>query len=267
MELPGYLDRLGLRGRPGPTHDWLRRLHRAHLEAIPYENLDLALGRTIPIDPAAAYAKLVAGRRGGWCYEMNSLLAWALRASGFAVDLLAATVRRQVADTALAGNHLALRVTLDGPHLADVGFGDGLIEPIPLASGTVQQEGLEFGLERAGDRWIFRNQADGGAPAFDFAPTPAEPGWFAAPSHTLQTSPESPFRRTTVCQRLVGRRYLTLRGAVLRWSGESAIRVIGSADEYTDTLAQHFGLSDPAFASLWPTVWDRHEAWLAWERA
>jgi N-hydroxyarylamine O-acetyltransferase len=267
MELDGYLARLGLKGRPRPTHEWLRRIHRAHHEAIPYENLDVALGRPIPLDPAAAYAKLVVGGRGGWCYEMNGLLAWALQAAGFAVDHLAATVRRQITDTSIAGNHLALRVTLDGPHLADVGFGDGLIEPMPLQSGTVQQEGLDFGLEREGDRWVFRNQAHGGAPAFDFAPVPVERAWFATPSHTLQTSPESPFRRTTVCQRLVGRRYLTLRGAVLRWSGEASTRVIGSAGEYTDTLAERFGLSDPAFASLWPMVWDRHEAWQARERA
>ena len=266
MELARYLTRIGVTGRPEPTPAWLARLHRAHLEAIPYENLDVALGRPVSIEPVAAYRKLVEGGRGGWCYEMNGLLAWALRESGFAVDLLAATVRRRLADQTVSGNHLALLVHLDRPYLADVGFGDGLMEPIPLEAGIFRQGAFEFGLESVDGRWIFHNQADTGAPSFDFTTTPVEAGWFATPSTILQTSDDSPFRRGTVCQRLVAGRYLTLRGALLRTTGSAETKVIESAGEYADSLERHFGIRDPMLESLWPVVWDRHLEWLARER-
>src|SRR5712691_10879700 len=129
MQLDAYLNRIGHHGARKVDLETLIALHRAHLRTIPYENLDIPLGRTLSLDEATIYAKLVTARRGGWCYEMNGLFAWALQELGFSVMRLASTVGRQSPDME-DGSHLILLVKLDRPYLADVGFGNGLLEPI-----------------------------------------------------------------------------------------------------------------------------------------
>ncbi|HEY5338074.1 MAG TPA: arylamine N-acetyltransferase, partial [Rhizomicrobium sp.] len=71
MNIDGYLRRIGLTERPPATLDGLRAVHRAHLLTIPFEDIDVQLGRPIAIDAASIYAKIVERKRGGWCYEMN----------------------------------------------------------------------------------------------------------------------------------------------------------------------------------------------------
>lgn len=85
MEIGAYLERIGYTGECTITLQTLTAIHEAHLRAIPYENLDIHLGRTLSLDIEAIYDKIVTRRRGGWCYEMNGLLSWALRELGFAV--------------------------------------------------------------------------------------------------------------------------------------------------------------------------------------
>ena len=80
MNLHDYLARVGYTGALTPTRDTLFALHRAHLRAIPYENLDIHMGHALLLDEAHIFHKLVTEGRGGWCYEMNGLFAWALRA-------------------------------------------------------------------------------------------------------------------------------------------------------------------------------------------
>lgn len=104
-------------------------LHRSHLYAIPYENLDIHLGRKLTLDPDHIYHKIVEERRGGWCYEMNGLFSQALRQMGFDVTLLGSSVGSP-AQGGVDGDldHLILLVQVDKqPWLADVGFGKGLL--------------------------------------------------------------------------------------------------------------------------------------------
>src|SRR5262249_21865966 len=154
MRLDAYLNRIGYRGARNVDLETLIALHRAHLSTIPYENLDIALGRTLSLDEAAIYAKLVTARRGGWCYEMTGLFAWALEELGFPVTRLASKVGGQTPD-AEDGAHLVLLVELDRPYLADVGFGNGLLDPIPLEVGAYQQDFRTYRLAQVGERWFF----------------------------------------------------------------------------------------------------------------
>jgi N-hydroxyarylamine O-acetyltransferase len=85
MILQTYLTRIGYTGSLEPNPETLNALQEAHLSSIPYENLDIHLGRTLPLGETRAYEKLVLEQRGGWCFEMNTLFAWALRQIGFAV--------------------------------------------------------------------------------------------------------------------------------------------------------------------------------------
>ena len=88
MKLDDYFARIDYRGPVAPDLACLRAIHRQHLLAIPYEDLDVQLGRPLDLDPERIFEKLVARRRGGWCYEMNGLLEWALTEIGFDADEL-----------------------------------------------------------------------------------------------------------------------------------------------------------------------------------
>ena len=264
LALDRYLERIGYTGARHPDRATLTALHRAHLHAIPYENLDIHLGRPLVLDERQIFAKLVDQRRGGWCYEMNGLFAWALRELGFAVRLLAGAVNRAANGAAAAGNHLTLLVTLDHPFLADVGFGNGFLEPLPLAVGTYAQEGMTFRLTRDGERWVFGNHQHGGL-GYDFTLAPQQLADFAAQCQIQQTAPTSGFVRATVCHRFTPDGILSLRGAVLTTvtaAGTTSI-TITDARVYAAVLAEQFGLHIPAAATLWEQVWARH---LTWER-
>ena len=97
IDVAAYLARIGYSGPIDPTAGNLRALHCAHLWAVPFENLDISLGRKITINEEAILNKVVALRRGGFCYELNGAFAALLRALGFQVTLLSARVRERMA--------------------------------------------------------------------------------------------------------------------------------------------------------------------------
>ncbi len=176
MELAAYLDRIGLDTVPRADLAGLRTLHRAHLRAIPYENLDVPLGHPVTIEIPAIYDKLVTRRRGGWCYEMNGLFGWALDELGFDVTRATGAVERSVRGPASEGNHLVLKVELEeGTYLADVGFGDGPLDPFRVAARRFSINGFPFSISQIdAEWWRLHNHPAGGAPNFDFHLAPAK---------------------------------------------------------------------------------------------
>lgn len=264
-ELARYCARVAYNGTREPTFATLAALHRAHLLAIPYENLDIHVGRSLSLDPAIMFAKLVDARRGGWCYEMNGLMGRALASLGFDVRYVSGAVNRATLGDVALGNHLVLIVKLDRPWIVDVGFGDGFIEPLPLEPGTYRQGFLEYRVRRNGDGWRVDNHAYGGADGFDFTLEPRPLATFAARCHELQTLPESPFVLTTVCERFIEEGLVMLRGAVLRDVTASGVatRVVQDADDYLRVLRDRFDLDLPEMRALWPTVRARHIEWEA----
>ncbi|WP_374573151.1 arylamine N-acetyltransferase [Phenylobacterium sp.] len=262
MDLQAYFDRIGYSGPARPDLATLRAVHRAHLFAIPYENLDVQLGRPLTTDPAAAFDKLVTRRRGGWCYEMNGVLGAALEEIGFKVTRLSGAVMRVVRGDAFIGNHLVLRVDLDEPWIADVGFGDGGRDPIPLAEAEFASDSFPLRLERLDERWWrYHNHEHGGAPSFDFTAERADEARLSELCQWLQESPESMFVQNAVVQRHTPDSILQLRGRVLRRARPDGVesRLIGSADEYVDALSSEFGLDMPEAAELWPRICARHD--------
>lgn len=265
MNLDSYLKRIRYEGDLAPNLATLTGIHRAHLLNISYENLDIHLGCPLTTDLEQIYDKIVTNRRGGWCFEMNGLLAWALREVGFEVTMLSSFVGREKNEPVPegAGDHLILRVDLDRPYLADTGFGNGIIDPLPLAEGTYQQGFLDFKLEDDLDRWWFTNHIYGG-PGFDFDLTPHQLSDFAGQSTRLQTSPESGFVKTTVCFRYTADSLLTLRGAVFRRTTAAGEQdeTIGTAQRYAQVVADQFDLHLPDVDKLWDKVWVRHQEWV-----
>jgi N-hydroxyarylamine O-acetyltransferase len=133
FELEAYLARIGYLGPRAPTLEVLRALTAAHAQAIPFENLDVLLGRRIALDVDALFDKLVRQRRGGYCFEQNGLFLHVLATLGFDVRPLSARVRldRPRSDTP-PRTHMFLRVELGNESwLTDVGVG-GLSLTAPL---------------------------------------------------------------------------------------------------------------------------------------
>ncbi|HEY8614635.1 arylamine N-acetyltransferase family protein [Phenylobacterium sp.] len=262
MDLAAYFERIGFQGEARPDLATLRALHRAHLLAIPYENLDVQLGRPLTPDPRAAFDKLVGRRRGGWCYEMNGVFGAALEAIGFRVTRLAGGVMRELIGDVQAGNHLVLLVHLDRPWIADVGFGDGSLEPFPLAAGAIRADGFDFRLADLDGRWWrFHNHDQGGAKSYDFTLEPAAEDLLGAKCQWLQTAPESVFVQNALVQRWRPDHLLQLRGRVLREvrPRRADQRLIGSADAYVAVLGEAFDLDLPEAAALWPRICARHD--------
>lgn len=253
MRLDAYLERIGFRGAPRADLETLTALHRAHLKAIAYENLDVFLRKPVTRAPGDAFAKIVGAGRGGWCYEMNGLLGWVLEQSGFRVTRLAGGVRRATLGNDMIGNHLVLRVDLDRPWIADVGFGDGLFEPIPLAEGAYEQRGFVFRLEQIDARWWrFHNHANGSAPSFDFANELADEAVLESGSRLLQAD-GSRFVDNLVCQRHTPDGIAVLRSREFRLVKPGAVetRAIEDERDLARVLAETFGLPRADSGALW----------------
>jgi N-hydroxyarylamine O-acetyltransferase len=265
-DLNAYLNRIGYTGSREPTLETLTAIHRAHLMTIPYENLNLHIRRSLPLDQAQAFEKIVTQGCGGWCYEMNGLMAWALTEMGYDVTLLASGVMEQPVGDGSEGEHLVLMVKIDGrPYLVDVGFGNGILEPIPMEPGSYTQGFLNYQLSRDGDVWFFRNHQYGGA-GFVFTLTPRTMPHFTDMCQFLQTDPTGRFVVKTICFRFTEHGYDMLIGAVLTSITEAGVseRVIDNQADYEQVLSDKFGLRLPpeTLRDLWAKVWQRYQAWV-----
>ena len=263
MDLSAYLARISFAGTPQPDAATLFALHRAHLEAIPYEALDVQLGAALTIDPGAAFDKIVTRGRGGWCYEMNGVFGAALEAIGFKISRLSGAVRRDAMGDVQIGSHLVLVVDLDRPWLADVGFGDGLVEPVPLVAGPIRQSVFDFRLEDLGDGWWrFHNHAEGGARSFDFNRAVTDEALRAARCAFLQTSPDSVFVQNAVAQIHGGGAMAMLVNRTLKRVSAAGVtrEYVADAASYVRVLRETFAIDLPEAATLWPRIVARHDA-------
>jgi N-hydroxyarylamine O-acetyltransferase len=254
-----YLARLGLDHRPRPTAEALARLHLAHLERIPFENLSVHLDEPIVLDPAALVDKLTRRGRGGFCYELNGAFASLLSTLGFEVSLLAARVH----DEGALGppfDHLLLRVELDRPWLVDVGFGDNFDEPLlDGASGPQRDRNGSFEIvEVSGGECDLRRD---GEPQYRFDTRPRQLGEFAETCRWQQTSPDSGFTRRTVCsRRLAGGGRVTIRGATLavRTDDDRREQALAAPEALAAAYAEHFAIAlSPAQAARLAVVPNR----------
>lgn len=193
LDLDAYIARVGLAGRPT-----IAELHRAHVAAIPFENLDPHRGVGVSLGLDDVQRKLVGERRGGYCFEHNLLHGAALQALGAEVEPILARVRAGAPPGLVRPpTHLVLRVRADGEEwLADVGFGTGgLLEPVPFAAGGEhEQSGWRFELVEDEHELVLRRAgASGWEDLYGFVPRAAPPldvemsNWFTS------THPQSAF--------------------------------------------------------------------------
>jgi N-hydroxyarylamine O-acetyltransferase len=251
IELAAYLQRVRYAGAVEPTLDVLAALHSAHVTAIPFENLDILLGRSISLDLGSLQAKLVSGRRGGYCFEQNTLFRAVLEAVGFQVTSLAARVRG--GDVLRPRTHMILLVENLGScrYLADVGFGgDGLVYPLALATGSESwMGGIGYRLHREDDLWVLEGNVEGAwNDLYAFTLEPQYPVDFEMANHFTSTYPHSPFVKSLTAQRSWPNRRAILRNRDLtvREGGATRTATIRDPDHLLETLALEFDLHFPA---------------------
>jgi N-hydroxyarylamine O-acetyltransferase len=244
-----YLARIGYAGSREPTIETLRALHRAHLHAVPFENLDIHIGRPIRLDREAFFRKIVGERRGGFCYELNGLFADLLAFLGFEVSLLSARVANETLGFGPEFDHLVLLVDAGGRWIADVGFGRSFQDPlaldVPLEEGA---EGALYRVAGAGDERRVESRRPGGEArpeyAFTLAPQPLEA--FAGMCEHHQTSPGSHFTQKIICTLPTARGRVTLSGrALIETAGDERRETTLDDHAVTAALAEHFGIHLP----------------------
>ncbi|WP_298193687.1 arylamine N-acetyltransferase [Novosphingobium sp.] len=255
-QLDSYLARIGIDRPVSLDIHGLSELHRAHLMSFTWEALDAFMGWPSSVTTAAAFTKMVVGRRGGWCYEMNGLFGAALTALGFRVTRLCGCVDRPKLGDIAIGNHLTLRVDLDRPYLAEVGVADALIEPVPIAPGAVHQRGFDFAISETPDGWMrFHNHAHGIARSMDFKADYQNEAAMVGMHDWLMRDPASPFTNALAVFRHTSDGYVSLQNDVLR-----KITAVGLCEERLDSADQLEDLFETVFDLVVPEpdrVWER----------
>lgn len=267
LDVDAYLGRVEYDGDLKPTVEVLRCLHRAHVATIPFENLDIVLGRGVSLEMEAMQEKLIGRDRGGYCYEHNLLFAALLERLGFAVRRLTARIRMG-RDEPRESGHMLLRVDAGGsPWLADVGFGgQRLLEPIPLEDGaTAQQGSWKYRLDReAAGAWVLRVlRSAGWFDLYSFTLEPRHHGDYVVYNYYASTNPDSPLAREIVVLQTEPHRRLALTGRRLAtaYPDGSAERHELAGAELIGVLRGTFGiaLEPEEEASLRSIYGDNHK--------
>lgn len=258
LDLDAYFRRIAYRGERTPTLATLRALQLQHLQAIAFENLDALAGRPVRLDAESLQRKLVAGGRGGYCFEHNLLFLRVLRALGFEVTALAArVVWERPADLPRARTHMLVLVDLDRErYLCDVGFG-GLTPtgPLRLVPGAEQatphetfrvlQEAPEFIVQaRVGGEW---------KPLYRFDLQPQQDVDIEVLNFYVAEHAQSPMRGRLLAARVAPDRRFALRNGTFstyHLDGRHEQRELATVAELRDVLAGIFGITVPADAGL-----------------
>jgi N-hydroxyarylamine O-acetyltransferase len=262
LQIDHYFDRIGYTGPRDLSLHTLRGIHRAHTHSIAFENIDVYLQRPVDQDIVRIFEKIVIRRRGGWCYEQNGLLGWALKTLGFDVVRLCGGVRRSTLGDEVMGDHLTLQVNMDEPWIADVGLGGGFADPFILCEGTFLQGPWSYRLERLNEgEWRFHNREGAIPPDFDFTNAPADEEKLSSVGLQLQTNSGSKLRKNLICMLATETAQKVLIGRVVSGLDSSLDRkLIDSEDELVDVLTQEFNIILPDINGLWQSVVAQHEA-------
>ncbi|MEV0660327.1 arylamine N-acetyltransferase [Actinomadura luteofluorescens] len=260
LDLPAYLKRIGHDGGLAPTAATLRALHRAHVTSIPFENLEIMLGRPVELSLDAVQAKLVGRPRGGYCFEHNRLFAAVLERLGYEVTAVAGRVTLGAAKI-LPATHALLHVrppdaSRDEPAwLCDVGFGAGPLEPLRLVDGEeAVQDGWGFRLRRGRTvttwtpstaEWeLHQRDPDGWVQRHTFVLNEVFRIDFEVSSYYVSTSARSPFTTRPFVQKFSSDALRVLDGTkltVTRPNGDAESRTLAPED-VPGTLTDDFGI-------------------------
>lgn len=266
FDLDAYLARIGYRGPTARTMATLESVHEAHAASIPFENIDVLMGRPLDLSLDGVADKLVTRRRGGYCYEHALLLHGAFAAMGFRATLLSARVRLGYAGPR-PRTHALVAVEAEGRRwIADAGFGLlGLLVPLPLAEGArVDPPLASFRLAREGREWRMQACLVGEAwqGLYVFSEEPQAPVDYVMANHFTSTWPDSPFIRSLVAARVTreSRTVLIDRALAVTTAAGTEQRDLASQADLCDALQTTIGLDAGTAAEAAARVWDEKTA-------
>jgi N-hydroxyarylamine O-acetyltransferase len=218
--------------------------------SVPFENLDIHVGRWIVLDEERLYQKIVNERRGGFCFEQNGLFYAMLREMGYEVIRIEANVRHGDGSYGeVRMNHMALLVNLEGKRwIADVGFGDSFTEPLEVDNPYPQRIGNEqFKIEHDGVTGYYWYPNEDGAweIQYRFFFEAHELGDYEAACHYMQTSPNTHFTQKRVCSKATtdGRVSLSDLRLIERVGGVRTENMLADEDEFEAILWERFGVN------------------------
>lgn len=253
LDVAAYLARIGYAGPVQPDWATLRALQLAHMRTVPFENLDIHLGRPIALDEDLLFRKIVRQRRGGFCYELNGLFAALLREIGFPLTMLGARFPRDDDLPAPELDHLTLLVRCrdrEDAVLADVAAGRGSF-PTPLRIDTDEAQpqpevNAAFRILPERDGYQVWRKPDGGdwEREYWFDPRPREFAEFQTGCDFHQTSPHSLFTQNRLCTILTPAGRVTLSGNTLITTthGVRSERELDDVGQQR-ALRDHFGIN------------------------
>ncbi|MGI9599027.1 MAG: arylamine N-acetyltransferase family protein [Acidimicrobiales bacterium] len=248
IDVDSYLRRIGVEGPIGHDLASMERLQRAHLTAVPFENLHVAAGLPVRTDAGWSVAKVVDQRRGGWCFENNGAFGALLEALGFGVIRLGAAVLLDGPNDVI--DHLCLEVALDQPYLVDVGFGESFIRPLALNRRTPQDGGTGDYQFIDSTKGLTLTKLDDGVPApqYRFKRVALGLDDFQAPSTRLASDPTLPWSTKPFATRLLDGgpdRVTLLKDRLKVTKDEATTETLVSAEDWDATLLRWFDMSPP----------------------
>ena len=263
-----YLSRLGLPSDLPPTAATLVQLQRRHLDAVPYENLAIMLGRPDSTDPGQTLERIAAGGNAGYCFHHNGAFEVVLRALEFDVQRRSGQVQGRPIPRL---NHLVLLVTIDGRRWwPDLGLGDALRDPVEVVAGKIRQGPFLYEITNVGDEgWTFwHDPAAGSFTALDVRASRPANAAVAEAHRMLSTPPDGRFTRVLVVQRRDDTGAGVLRGIRYQRTGDGAFtRDLTSYGDWRAVLGSMgvslAGVAEDELRPLHARMLADHEKWVA----
>jgi N-hydroxyarylamine O-acetyltransferase len=265
MDIELFLKRIGLTSLPDAPLMRLQILHKAMTRVLPFENIAIMEGKKIDIAPTAIFAKVVGQGRGGYCYELNTLLAEVLESFSYKVERLLGRVWANGAPSPLL-SHMTLRVVVDNDlYLCDVGFGGGTIrEPLHWSYGAVVNQSPDsFRLDETDNREIMLSVLTGSTwkNLYSLLPCPVRTQDYIPANHYSSTHPDSYFTQGPVAALTTEDGRITLRGRLLRKTGVNGEteRYLTTFEDFIQVLNEDFGLNNLDLPPLKRRLWGLFE--------
>lgn len=247
MKQEEYLKRIGIELSDSANNlKKLNLLQKQHLLNIPFENLDIHWKRPIILDTNKFYQKIITEKRGGFCYELNSLFSEFLQTLGFQTKIISAKVAQRDGDFGAEFDHLAILAKIDDEEfLVDVGFGDFSVEPLKFVLDVEQiDKNGTFLIRKQTDDYFEVVKKDGKdwKSEYIFKDLERDLTEFTEMCNFHQTSPDSHFTRGKLCSIMTenGRKTLTDKMFIETQNGERKETQVNSEAEFYEILEREF---------------------------